>query len=373
MPGLGNSQAPALGAAIDPWQAVLLDDQPLAAWEESATANGALGFYRDATSHLVVVVPPEAGPTFSAEQLGTAPVPVELKVSSVAKRDIDAVVDKLREIPNLPVASGKSMAFFFNAELERVEVNTSIDAETLANELGDLWSLVDYHATEVVPASRFADTSPFKGAAAIDFENWGDPYYDCSSGFTVVNGSGRRALVTAAHCGPVNTNVRTPDTNSLVGRTEQKNCGPQPNYDNTDLQLIAGQSYSNRIYVGGQTGSAAIVESAGNPAIGNTYNISGAASYEHGNEKVTQLSGQWWASICGSTFWVLNLIVYSRSTSCDLVSGDSGGPIYFKWNTTPPTVSIRGINVAQDLTGPNCYAVKYTTIRDVLGYSVYTG
>ncbi len=113
---------------------------------------------------------------------------------------------------------------------------------------------------------------------------------------------------------------------------------------------------------------------AGTPAVGAAYNFSGATRYEQTGQIVRSLDGKWWASFCGTTFWVLNLIVFNKSSVCDVRNGDSGAPFYFKSAGSPyPQIRIRGMVVARDNnSGPNCYAMQYTRIRDLLGYSILT-
>ncbi len=121
------------------------------------------------------------------------------------------------------------------------------------------------------------------------------------------------------------------------------------------------------------SGSRADVLEGGDPAVGALYKFSGAVSFEESNQEVISLNGQWWASAgwCGPTFWVLNQIVFERAGGCDVDKGDSGGPFYFTQAGTPfPKVRIRGMVVGDD--GQVCYAMKYSKISNLLGYTAYT-
>lgn len=83
--------------------------------------------------------------------------------------------------------------------------------------------------------------------------------------------------------------------------------------------------------------------------------------------------GSWWADFCGVTAWVLHLIVWSRSGVCDVRDGDSRGPFYFKWTTSPPQIGIRGTVNARSSDNRTCYGMQYGRIASALGYSIYTG
>lgn len=349
--------------------AALKEEAQLAEFEAKAEAAGALGFYRDDQGgELVVVVPAGDAADFALRDLGEAPFPVKVQLSTVDARALAVAQDKLYALEGKQLTATDSMAFAFNPRLERIEVSTSLDAATLSDALGDSWNLIEYRKAGAGPSSRFNDLPPFWGGAAINFVNYRDPYYDCTSGFTVVNSAGKRGLVTAGHCGPVDWDVRTP-AGVLVGHTENKHCSQSPN--NSDVQLIAGQSYGGKIYVGGLTGTGRLVTNAGSPQVGFQYRMSGATTYESPNLTVTSLNGSWWADICGLTFWVLNLVVYrlGASTPCPGDDGDSGGPLYL---SSADHVGIRGMYVAKDINGgPNCYAMNYNRISQLLGYSIY--
>ena len=144
----------------------------------------------------------------------------------------------LRAIGNDKLAGGGSMATFFDAEREKIRVVTSLSWTTLSRGLDDLAPIVEYSQGDVRPTlGRFNDTSPFWGGAAYDVADWGDPYSDCSTGFTVINGSGQKGLVTAAHCGPINRNALTPDNDRIVGTLGNKHCQE----DSADVMLISGK------------------------------------------------------------------------------------------------------------------------------------
>jgi hypothetical protein len=148
--------------------------------------------------------------------------------------------------------------------------------------------------------------------------------------------------------------------------------------------LIKTESYGSDVYLGSATsGTTGYVDSGGNPAVGATYRFSGAVSGERTNQLVDSLEGQFWTwesqDWCGtnntnpnSGFWTSNLIRFSRNDQCDGVPGDSGAPFYFKYNSSAGLL-IRGMVVARwPLTAPNdCFAMKYTKMRDVLGWSIY--
>jgi hypothetical protein len=363
---------PTTDATVDAsWTLTREDERQLYEFEVRAEAAGALGFYRDeATATLVVLVPASRGADFQVGSLGPVPVPVIIKVSNLDPGAIQIALEKLQEIGRRH--PGLSMVYFFDAEREAIRVDASLEPGVLSTFLGDSWPLIEYHSGGFVPLSRFDDSSPFRGGAAIDIENWDDPYYDCTVGFTVVNGSGQKALVTAAHCGPINYTVLTPDNNRVVGTTGPKWC--QDTGD--DLMLIKGKNYGPYIYIGGQNGSTGSVYDAADPVVGSLYNYSGAATYEKASQTVLSLSGSGFSKICDQEGYLVNLIVFTRKyqleRDCQAINGDSGAPFYFKnSNFSPPRIHIRGMVIGRNDEEDLCYAMRYSRIQQRTGYSIY--
>ncbi len=200
------SQGPVQEANV--WPQSLDQERQLASFEDAALSAGALGFYRDSVGDLVVLEPASVGAIDTAA-LGSLDVPVATKQSPLQRAVLDRVRDELHLLPAVSALGADSLAFYFDAEYQKFEVTTSISAGVVASVLGDDWAYVDYHQGKVIEAGRFSDTAPFRGGAAIDFRDWAASYYDCTSGFTVVNSSGQRGLVTAAHCGPLGSDVLT--------------------------------------------------------------------------------------------------------------------------------------------------------------------
>ncbi len=131
--------------------------------------------------------------------------------------------------------------------------------------------------------------------------------------------------------------------------------------------VITGKTYTNQIYVGSSTSGTAIkVTQAGDPAVGALYNYSGATTLEHGSQYVTSVTGEYWTgNLCG-THWVMNLIVWHTDWGgCAVDQGDSGGPFYFKWTTSPATAGIRGIVNAYTSSHTTCYGMKYSKISSL--------
>lgn len=360
-PGADESPVPL------PWSLSAEQEQQLAVFEEQAMAAGALGFYRDEQNGTLVAVVPAANlDNFDVAALGPISVPFAVKVSDLDPAALNAARDKIHSLAEDQLAR-QSMGVFFNAQTEKLQVTTTLDEPTLSKALGESWSLIDYHHDSVEAAGRFTDASPFRGGAALDYD--GDGAYDCTSGFGVVNGSGQRGLVTAAHCAPLGWEAKTP-TGAVVGTNSRHACGPSPY--NSDAMVITGKNYNNSIYVGTSTAGYAItVIEAGNPAVGATYNYSGATSLERFNQEVLALDGEYWADNNCGTYWVMNLIVWHTkgTSSCAVRGGDSGGPFYFKQTTSPEKARIRGIVNAHSTS--ECYGMKYSKISSLLGYSIY--
>lgn len=360
-------------------------DEPLVAdMQERARNAGAMGFYVDRSSNVLVAVVPRAliG-TFDTGMLATAPVDVEIKWTDLDGGVVNGVRTTLQNLMSNPKFSSETMSLQFDAEREKLLVSTSVPFDVVASVLRDNVSLVDYRkggAAELL-TGRLADVSPFHGAAKIKFD--GDPGNWCTSGFAVTNGS-QRAMLIPSHCGDVQTVTRTWAGVSIGTTGSDRHCGPSPSGDNSDFQFVRGASYTDDIYLGTSPGFLGDVLDAGVPAVGSTYRFSGATSNESSQvEMVTDTDASYWIkpidSWCAASgWWLLHLIAFHSDSVCDAQRGDSGAPFYFRSSSSPYNVRLRGMVVARQIlsdgitVGPDCYAVKTSTISSLSGYSALT-
>ncbi len=374
--GIGGQSQAAL-AAGDNWIDTVDEERQLVEFQAKAEAAGALGFYHDEeTASLVVLVPPTKRATFEVRALGPSPVRVVVKISKVESADLQLARDRLDTFAR-GLTRGESLSSWFNPRSERLEVSGSAAQDDVLDSMGSSRALVSYSPATVVQESRFNDFSPFWGGSALKYQGLTSEIFDCTSGFAMTNGS-TEALVTAAHCGPVNYTVLSPDANRVIGTTLQGGrwCPTDPNgppSNNADVQLITGKNYDNTIYIGNKTGGPGIVSlGAGDPAVGATYAVSGAKTYEHTGIKVLSLTGQINNDACGVPGSLSTLIVYAyvqgNESYCPTQGGDSGAPFYYRDNLTPTHVGIRGMHIGRSTaTNSVCFAMRYNKIAGVSG------
>lgn len=367
------------------------EERLLADVQAKAEASGAIGFYRnEATGALVILVPSVALRNFDVDSLGPAPIPLEVRATRIDPSDLKALNDRLTTL-TATRAKGQSLAFWFDARAERVQVVTTIPTADVNAAVGKAMALAAIDPGAVTLQTRFNDYSPFWGGSALKYYNGSTPQtnmsFDCTSGFGMVSGS-TKVLVTAAHCGPINRTVKSPDMSRVIGTTwpDHRYCPIDPEidtYDNADLQLIkmaSGNSVDDTIYVGGLSGTPADVEDAGaDPVFGTNYAVSGAKTYEHTGLRVLSLTGSYGEDGCneGGDGYMTNLIVYGYQQGnqyiCPTSGGDSGAPFYFKYTTTPPRALIRGMHTGRinNSNGTSvCIAMRFTRIADVSGFSL---
>lgn len=379
---VGHSQF--VNASDTSWIESEDEERLLRKFEDAAEAAGALGFYRDAASAtLVVLVPASLAASFNLTKLGESPVPITIQRTSFDRAALDLVEERLTKFRDKLGPEG-SVAFFFDPRSQRFEVVTTSPAADVLAAIGDSISLVSVQQGRVELASRFNDYSPFWGGSAIKYQGLTNEEFDCTSGFAMTNGT-TKVLVTAAHCGPSNRTVLSPDNAREIGKTTFGRYCPTNSTgeysNNADVQLISGKAYGNSIYVGNKTGSKAIVNhAAGDPAVGAVYGASGARTYEHSGLEVINLSGNIPNNACGVPGSVSNLITFAQiqgfQSACPLGEGDSGAPFFFKWAApSVPEIGIRGMFIAESVptsSGSVCFAMRYSKIQSVTGYWALT-
>ena len=179
--------------------------------------------------------------------------------------------------------------------------------------------------------SRWGDTSPFYGSAAIDHRNWLGEYEYCTTGFAVTTSSGTEGLLTALHCG-YGDDWRTPNGNRLVGTIST------PAVCTLDTGTIVGQDYSPRIYKGSWNGSNwASVKGQHVPAVGEIVNVNGSHSGQHAVrvESTFRYTGGCSPWAVGPGFWTVD-----QQGDGSVGDGDSGAGVF-----RHVTGGVRGVGI----------------------------
>jgi hypothetical protein len=323
-----------------------------------AKKSSALGSYYDAASGEQVVVA-GAGSSLSESVVDrVVGAPARLERRRISKSTVDAIKDEVAEREFSPSAEKYSYASYLDLETGKVVLKTDAP-ESVTDPLTEEFPGAIVRRDEAVRDmfDRRNDVPAFWGGSSI--KSGGGV---CTSGFTVQKPWGERFLTTAAHCFAVGASVLTTDGNRLVGTVKER--GPLNSFwfwDNRDMELIGGQSYAGRIFVGGTTSSASKqVVGAGDPVPGFPgYCTSGQTSGERCGLTVQSTE----AIVCTQTGCKWPVISYTGGPS---QPGDSGAPMYIPGATGQ--VFARGTVIAGD--GTTSYAEKWSRIASHFGVSI---
>ena len=328
--------------------------------DEGPEEGSALGsYYDEASGELVVAVGPESSLT-QADVEKLAGVPARLEHRDITKETADTIRERIGGREFSPDAEKYSYASHLNLQTGKVELTTDAPAsviEPLTKEFPDAIELHEDTVRELF--HRGDDIAPFWGGSSITSGGG-----TCTAGFVVRKPSGQRLLTTASHCFPVGATVRTPFSRLVGNVTEQGSLRSFWFWDNRDLELIGGQSYSPRIYVGGTTSSSS------KAVVGASDPVPGVSSYCS--------SGQTSGEQCGITVQSTEAIACVRASGCfwPVIAytggpgrpGDSGAPVYIPGS--PGQVFARGTLFAGD--GTTTYAEKWSKISSAFGVSIVT-
>ncbi|MBK7820041.1 MAG: hypothetical protein IPJ61_02935 [Tessaracoccus sp.] len=271
---------------------------------------------------------------------------------TVPSRFTRASLEALKtSVAGLAGAEGVYFGLWYDAERDLVQVSGNLSEDALPEEplrLGELRLETTEGGGRL---SRSSDTSPHWGGAKIVKSTGGGP---CSTGFAVKNSAGTKFMLTAAHCGALNTVWKS--GSYTVGKIVKR--APYPTFD---LALIGEKSYGTYIYMGGSTGSGTATGAAANPALYTKYCTSGSSSYENCDMDTLSLTGVLCAPDgCTSGLAVLVGISPVRP-------GDSGGPLVLKGASK---VYPRGIVIAGS--GLTTYAERWGPIQSYFSVSSVT-
>jgi hypothetical protein len=336
------------------------DAEVAAAADRIDKEGSALGSYWDPDrGELVVVVGPDSNiGEAEAEKLVGGPARLERR--EIAKKTVDAIREQIAGREFSPEAEKFSYASHLDLETGKVVLQTDAPASVTDPLTEQFAGAIERREEKPVEDlfHRRDDIAPFWGGASI--QSGGGT---CTSGFTVRKPSGQRFLTTAGHCYAVGANVRTP-TGRLVGSvTERGTLGSFWFWDNRDMELIGGQSYSPRVYVDGITSSSSkAVVGASDPVAGFTgYCASGQTTGEQCNQTVQSTQ----AIVCTQTGCKWPVIEYTGGPS---QPGDSGAPFYLPG--AAGQVFARGAVIAGN--GTTSYAEKWSRISSTFGVSIVT-
>jgi hypothetical protein len=336
------------------------DAEIAAAAARIAREGSALGSFWDAERRELVVV---AGPD---SDIGEAEVeklvqgPARLERRDITRKTVDAIREQIAERAFGREAEKYSYASHLDLETGKVVLQTDAPAsvtDPLAERFKGAIERRDGKPVQDL-FHRRDDIPSFWGGAAI--RSGGGT---CSSGFTVRKPSGQRFLTTAGHCYAVGATVRTPASRLVGTVTQRGTLNSWWFFDNRDMELIGGQSYSPRVYVGGVTSSSSkAVAGAGDPVAGVTgYCASGQTTGEQCNQRVQSTE----AIVCTQTGCKWPVISYTGGPS---QPGDSGAPFYMPGSSGQ--VFARGAVIAGD--GTTSFAEKWSRISSTLGVSIVT-
>ncbi len=254
-------------------------------------------------------------------------------------------------IAGLAGAEGVYFGLWYDAERDLVRVSGNLSEDALPEEalrLGEVSLEVTEGGGRL---SRSSDNPPHWGGAKIVKSTGGAP---CSTGFVVKNSAGTRFMVTAAHCGALNTVWKS--GSYTVGKITKR--APYPTFD---LALISEKSYGTYIYMGGSAGNGTATGAAANPSLNSKYCTSGISSNENCDMDTLSLTGVFCASDgCTSGLAVL-VGIYP------VLPGDSGGPLVMKGSGK---VYPRGIVIAGS--GLTTYAERWGSIKSYFSVSSVT-
>ena len=336
------------------------DADVAAAAARIAKEGSALGSFWDAErGELVVVAGPDSG-LGEAEVEKLTRVPARLERRDITRKTVDAIREQIAERAFSREAEKFSYASHLDLETGRVVLQTDAP-ESVTEPLAERFR-GEIERRDGKPVQdlfhRRDDIAAFWGGAAI--QSGGGT---CSSGFVVRKPSGQRFLTTAAHCYGVGATVRTPFSRLVGSVTERGTLNSWWFFDNRDMELIGGQSYSPRVYVGGVTSSSSkAVAGAGDPVAGFVgYCASGQTTGEQCNQRVQSTE----AIVCTQTGCKWPVISYTGGPS---QPGDSGAPFYLPGASGQ--VFARGTVIAGD--GTTSFAEKWSRIASTFGVSIAT-
>lgn len=265
----------------------------------------------------------------------------ELKRSQVSMERLKEIQSYIETHQDNPIFRSEPAMSYIDPAMGKVVIITPADglvAREMVKLFGDLVVIKD-GVMQRLSGPRVGDVSPhWGGALAVNFFEG----TSCTNGFTVHNIYGFRGGLTAAHCGiiPGDEFYTAWSADSAYYLGEGWGNG---NFPTQDFEWIFdwGIQHTNVIHTGPSAPTTRNVIGRGNPTLGMTVCVSGAATGANCNAVVTSLD----ASNCDVYGCTPNL-AYAIATPWKPVSGpgDSGGPVYTKSGSS--NAIARGIVIA---------------------------
>jgi hypothetical protein len=279
MPGAASAN-PEPNAATPAMPSEPAPDEALARLQDGADAAGALGiFIDDQTGEIVVVGPSGSRKALEAANLAGDGLQIRILELDVSRSDVDVISQRLVALRSSEQLTGETYRFGFDPELGKVVLAATAPRSAFGDVLDAFPDLLVYREGEpAVRTSRSNDGEPHWGGAEITDGSGG-----CSSGYTVNKTSnGLNYMVTAGHCALLHAAITQPDTGLSYGTVASRATFPT-----RDMELIGGETYSGKIYVGDEIGVGRSVWTASNPALGASYCFSGTTTNESCGHVVT--------------------------------------------------------------------------------------
>lgn len=364
--GLGAAMAPATAAPGDGPDA---QDRGKAAAQPASNAgssNGRASTLEEETTLAAVAraVPGSDSPGLFTTSSGQAVVRVfgdrseqaakakvrGLGATTTKSQFTDGTLKALsKQLENASRRGDVSYEFHYDAESDTMAVTGNLGSSELPAAAVSSGKVTFTSTAGIDLQSRYYDTTPFWGGAAIYRPDGGR----CSTAFAVKNSAGTRYMVTAGHCGDVGTTWRTAN-GTYVGQTVSR-----ASYPTWDLELIGGSSYGSYVYMGDSTGYGSKVLGAGDPVVGTYYCMSGTTTNENCGKKVTSTN----ATLCTSNGCTPGLASYAGGSLTQ--PGDSGGPLVLKASNG---VYARGVH--KGINGSTMYGERWNSVASYFGVSI---
>lgn len=358
--GQGLTQSPPTATTTAPD----LEDAYRALWKK-IVATGALGIYPAGGGTAVVVVPQSGSSSFTPADAAALGIQVTLETSPLEPAEVAAMK-----------ADGKKLmvSVSFDPRIGKVVIGS--DDAAIGRKFDEQYPGKTEFILESAAdpfASRHTDWSAHWGGA----EMYGS-HITCTSGFSVLNSSGKQRMVTAGHCFPLSSTVVSPGGDSF-GYVTTRIFSASSDMDTEVVGGTVGVSDGPEIYRGGATGYEADVQEASDPAPGYEYCESGIRRTEQCNQSIQDPDFYWCDA--GQTPCLDHMMKLYGPAVCH---GDSGAPLF---KIRSDGVAIRGTvsgftTVPEDLQdyegcmplGSSWYNViePWTRIRDALNVTIMT-
>ena len=281
--------------------------------------QGGLGVFRN-TSGWVVARPSSGGENLTARRLSALGLAVRVEQKATSK----ATIDGLRaDLEALHGAARDAFAFAYDPATGKVVVRSAAPASLFASLQRRYPGLIDLHAGVLERTADWAnDVEPHWGGG------WIQTTVGCTSAFAIEDGRGHRFMVTAGHC-------FTHGAITNMGRAVRpSHHGPWSDYD---VELITGRRYAGVVYETPSTGRK--VKNGTNPGVGNQYCTTGRTSGFQCEWTVHRLN----ETICypDQPACSHGLAGMTRPSGVPVQSGDSGGPLWYRYGDG--TAGVRGV------------------------------